>query len=136
MDEPITEGQVVRISYGLFTEMVHFQEDYWTWRAKSEPEKTWTTFQAHSIDAQSDLREHQHTSCQGGYITGTAYNTMEMSMVFANLAQAMAEDQAAVTNLTTSNNNLTEQVALYTNRLPNKEDDNMDLQKAIKKLQG
>ena len=59
-----------------------------------------------------------------------------MSMVFANLAQAMAEDQAAVTNLTTSNNNLTEQVALYTNCLPNKEDDNMDLQKAIKKLQG
>ena len=42
---------------------------------------------------------------------------MEMSIAFENMAQAMAEDCAAVTNLTTVNITLTEQVALYANRL-------------------
>ena len=41
---------------------------------------------------------------------------MEMSVAFANMAQATAEDRA-VTNLTTANSTLTEQVALYANRL-------------------
>ena len=32
---------------------------------------------------------------------------MEMSVVFVNMAQATAEDRAAVTNLTTANSTLT-----------------------------
>ena len=46
--EPITEGQVVRISYGLVAETGQFQEDCRTWRSKSEQEKTWTSFQGTS----------------------------------------------------------------------------------------
>ena len=49
---------------------------------------------------------------------------MEMSVAFANIAQSTAEDRAAVTNLTTENSTLTEQVALYDNRLSTKEADN------------
>ena len=52
---------------------------------------------------------------------------MEMSMALANLAQATAEDRAAVTNLTMANSTLTEQVARYDNRLSTKEADNMAL---------
>ena len=38
--KPITEGQVVRISYGLVVKTGQFQEECRTWRAKSDPEKT------------------------------------------------------------------------------------------------
>ena len=56
--------------------------------------------------------------------------------MFANLVQATAEDRTAVTNLTTANRILTEQVALYDNRLSTKETDNMALQTATRNLQG
>ena len=58
-----------------------------------------------------------------------------MSVVFANLSQAIAEDCAAVTNLTTANNTLTEQVLMYANRLSTKELDNMALQMYMSNLQ-
>ena len=61
---------------------------------------------------------------------------MEISMVFANLTQATAEDQAAVTNLTMANSTLTEKVALYVNRLSTKEANKVALQTAIKNLEG
>ena len=35
--EPIIEGQVVPIAYGLVAKTGKFQEDCRTWRAKSEP---------------------------------------------------------------------------------------------------
>ena len=41
-------------------------------------------------------------------------------MAFANLEQATAKDRAAIINLTTANITLTEQVALYDNRLSTK----------------
>ena len=59
-----------------------------------------------------------------------------MSVSFSNLAQATAEDRAAVTNLVTANITLTEQVVLYSNRLSTKEVDNMTLHTAVRNLQG
>ena len=56
-------------------------------------------------------------------------------MTFFYLVQATAEDCSIVTNLTTSNSKLIEQVVLYGNRLSTKEADNMSLQTAIKNLQ-
>ena len=61
---------------------------------------------------------------------------MDMSVAFANLAQSTAEDRAAVTIMKTANSTLTEQVALYTNRLSAKESDNMALQTAVSNPQG
>ena len=57
-------------------------------------------------------------------------------MEFANLAHATAEDRVAVTNLTRENSTLTEQVALYANRISNKEADNIALQAYMRNLQG
>ena len=111
----MTEIQVVRIAYGLFTETRKFQEDFQTWEAKSDPEKTCTKFQAQFIKVQADIREWQQTSRNGGYSTGTSHNAMEMSMEFYKLKKASAEDCASITNLTTANITLTEQVDLYTN---------------------
>ena len=76
----ITEGQVIRIAYGLVAETGKFQEDCRTWQAKLDPEKTWTTFQSHFIEAQADLRKRQQTSRQGGCHTSTSNNAIEMSM--------------------------------------------------------
>ena len=59
-----------------------------------------------------------------------------MSVLFANLAQATSEDRVAITNLTTENSNLTEQVTLYANCLSTKEAYNMALQTAMRNLQG
>ena len=56
-------------------------------------------------------------------------------MEFSNLAQAKAEDSAAVTNLTTANSTLTEQGTMYANRLSSKEADKMALQTDMKNLQ-
>ena len=58
-----------------------------------------------------------------------------ISVAFANLAQATAEDRAAVTNLTTTNSTIIEKVALYSNRLSTKEADNMALQTAVMNFQ-
>ena len=71
-----------------------------------------------------------------GYHTITVNNVTEISMAFSNLEQATAEDCAAVTNLITVNNTLTEQVVLYKNRLSTKEAYNMSLQTAMRNLQG
>ena len=125
--DPITEGGVVRIAYGLTADTGKFQEDCRIWQSKSEQEKTWTKFQAHFIEAQADLQELQKTLRKGRYHTGAANNAMEISVEFSNLAQATAEDRANVTNLTMVNSTLTEQLALYTNRLSTNEADNMVL---------
>ena len=61
---------------------------------------------------------------------------MEMSVVFDNLAQATVEYRATVINPTTEHSTLTEQVALYANRLSIKETDSMALQTAMRNLQG
>ena len=37
-DEPIIEGQVVRIAYGLVAETGQFQDDFQTWQSKSDPD--------------------------------------------------------------------------------------------------
>ena len=50
-----------------------------------------------------------------------------MSMSFANLTQATAEDHAAVTNMTTKYNTLTQQVDMYDSLLYTKKADNMAL---------
>ena len=85
---------------------------------------------------QADLRELQQTSHQGGYYIGTANNPIETFISFANLEKATAEDRAAVTNFTTTNSTLTNQLALYVNRLSIKGAGNMAVQKSIKNIQG
>ena len=62
-------------------------------------------------------------------------NAANISVVFAILEQATAEDCATVTKLMTANITLSFRVALYNNCLSTKEADNMALKKG-KKTQG
>ena len=61
----MSETQLLRIAYGLVAETGEYPEYCRPWR--NQDGKFWTTFQAHFIEAQSDLRERQKTSRQGGY---------------------------------------------------------------------
>ena len=101
-----------------------------------EQENTQTKLEAHFIEAQADLWKLNKTSHQRGYHNGDAKNAVEMSMTFANLALATADNRAAVNNLTTENSTLNEQVSLYANRLSTKEVDTMALQTAMRNIQG
>ena len=63
--------------------------------------------------AQADLHKRQKTSHQGGYINDcSANNTIEILKELYKLAQATAEDRAAVNNLMTNNSTFPKQVTL------------------------
>ena len=81
-----------------------YPEDCRAWN--NQDEKSCTTFQAHLIEAQENLRERQKTSRQGGYGSN---NLVGIQEAFTILAQATAEDRAAVTNLTDANRHLAAQ---------------------------
>ena len=108
-----------------------YPEDCRTWR--NQDDKSWTTFQAHFIEAQADLRERQKTSRQGRY---GANNLVVIEEAFTNLAQATAEDRAAVTNLTDENRHLATQVAAQANNMATKDASMDTMSKIIQQLQG
>ena len=99
--KPVSETQIFRIAYGIVAETGQYPKDCRVWRKQDK--KSWTEFQAHFIEAQSDLRERQQTSCQVGY---GANNLVQIEEAFANLTQATSEYRAAVTNLAGANMNL------------------------------
>ena len=53
--EPVSKTQLVRIAYGLVAETGQYPEDCRTWR--NQDENSCTTFQAHFIEEQANLRE-------------------------------------------------------------------------------
>ena len=61
---------------------------------------------------------------------------MGIKEAFANLAQATAEDRAAVTNLTGSNKNLATQVAKQSNHMATKDDAMETMEKLIQQIHG
>ena len=64
-NEPISETQLVRISYGLVAETVKHPRGSRVWRIQNN--KYWTAFHYHFIKYQSDLQERHQTSRQGSY---------------------------------------------------------------------
>ena len=129
--EPVSETQLVHISYVLVAETGQYPEDCRSWR--NQDDKSWTTFQAHFIEAQAGLRERQQTSQQGGY---GAKKLVDIEEAFTNLAQATAEDRVAVTNLTDTNRHLAAQVEAQANNMTTKDNAMETMQKIILQLQG
>ena len=103
----------------------------WFWRQDSSkmnagtcaPRRSWKIPVLNPRQKISKRRQTcANASLQGGYISiGTGNNAMEVSIAFANLAQATEDDCASVTNMTTVNSTFTEQVAMYTNQFSAKE---------------
>ena len=63
--KPVSETHMVRIAYVLVAEIDQYPED---WRARrNQDDKSWTSFQAHFIEAHAELQERRQTSRQGGY---------------------------------------------------------------------
>ena len=129
--EPVSEIQLVRIACGLVAESGQYPEDCRAWR--NQDEKYWTTFKAHFIEAQADLRERHQTSRQGGY---EANNLVGIKEAFTNFAQATEEERVAVNNLTDANRNLVTQVAAQANNTVTKDAAMETMSKSIQQLQG
>ena len=129
--EPVSDTQLVRITYGLVAETGQYPEDCRAWR--NQDEKSWTTFQAHFIEAQAELRERQKTSRQGGYGSKNLVGIEESS---TNLAHAMAENRAEVTNFTDSNIHLAAQVAAQAKNMMKKDAAMETMQNIILQIQG
>ena len=108
--------QLPRIAYGLVAETGQYPEKCRAWR--NQEDKSWTTFQVYLIEAQTNLRDRQKTSQQGGY---GANNLVFIEEAFANLAQATAEDREAVTKLTKANRYLSTQVAAQAKNMTTKD---------------
>ena len=129
--DPVSETQLVRIAYGLVAETGQYPEDCRAWN--NQDEKSCTTFQAHLIEAQENLRERQKTSRQGGYGSN---NLVGIEEAFTNLAHATADDRAEVTNLTEANRHLTSQVAAQANNMTTNDAAMETMQNIIQQLQG
>ena len=129
--EPVSETQLVHITYGLVAKTVQYPEDCSFWR--NQDYKSWISFQACFIEAQADLRERQQTSRQGVY---RANNLVGIKKAFVNLSQAAPEDRVVVTNLTDANKHLANQVANQANHMATKYSAVDTMQKLIQKLQG
>ena len=128
---PVSETQLLRIAYRLVVETCPYPEYCRAWR--NQDEKSWTTFQAHFIETQADLRERQKTSHQGGY---RANNLVGIEEAFSNLAQATADDRVAVNKLTDANRYLETQVASQANSMATKDAAMDTMQNIIQQLQG
>ena len=98
-----------------------------------QDDKSWTSFQAHFIEAKADLRERQQTSLQGGYRTN---NLVGIEEAFANFAQETAEDRAEVTSLADANIHLATQVAKQANHISTKYAAMDTMTKLVQQLQG
>ena len=79
--EPVLETQLVHIAYRLVAETGQYPEYFRAWR--NQDDKSWTTFKAHFIETQDNLRERQQISRQRGYGSN---NLVGIKEAFVNLA--------------------------------------------------
>jgi hypothetical protein len=111
---PYTVAQVISNAYLLIFNTSLFQESWREWRRRPAAEQTWTNFKTQFAEAHQDLRQTQNTTQGSGY--HNANNAMDSFVndtadVFANLATATASDRQMLAHLTTTNKEITKQLA-------------------------
>jgi hypothetical protein len=110
-----TTAQVVTNFHLLIFNTGMFPESCREWRRKPENEKIWANFKIQFTKAHQDWRLAQGTTQMGGY--NGANNAMLDSFVnntadaFTNLATATASDHQMMSDLTTTNKDLTQLMA-------------------------
>jgi hypothetical protein len=111
---PYTAAQVISNAYLLIFNTGLFQESCREWRRRPTAEQTWTNFKTQFAEAHQDLRRTQNTTQGSGY--HNANNAMDSFVnntadAFANLATATASDRQMLADLTTTNKEITKQLA-------------------------
>lgn len=116
---PYSPAQIVAVSYTIMFTTGMFPEACREWRRRPIGEQTWANFKTTFTEAHQDYRDSQATATQAGYHHANAamefqHDTAE---AIANLATATASDRTTVANLTTTNRNLTNELAQAISKL-------------------
>eukprot|EP00957_Ditylum_brightwellii_P100621 7669793-Ditylum_brightwellii.AAC.2 len=139
MDEantPFTENQLVTRAFNLmFVTGVH-NDACKEWRRKAPANKTWINVCTHFTDAHKELMELLEAVQQAGYTANMAEVNIhkQMAEVLSQLYAATEEDRSTVTNQTTTNLKLMEQVANLTTKLSTKDEEIKALQHSLEEL--
>eukprot|EP00957_Ditylum_brightwellii_P024773 1871988-Ditylum_brightwellii.AAC.1 len=118
-----TENQLVTKAFNLiFVTGVH-NDACKEWRRKAPTNKTWINFCTHFTDVHKELMELQEAVQQTRYTANMAeINIQEqMTEALSHLYAAMEEDRSTMSNLTTTNLQLMEQVANITTKVSTKD---------------
>ena len=135
---PYTTPQIVSIAYNLVFNTNLFPDACREWRRRPIADHTWVNFKTTFTIAHQELRESQVTSEQAGYHNANAAMEFQQdtAIALANLATATASDRSTVSNLSETNSNLTNDLALANTKLAKAISDIASLKLEIAGLQG
>ena len=135
---PYTTPQIVSIAYTLVFNTSLFPDACREWRRRPIADHTWVNFKTTFTIAHQELRESQVTSEQAGYHNANAAMEFQQdtAIALANLATANASDRSTVSNLSETNSNITNDLALANTKLAKAISDIASLQFEIAGLRG
>lgn len=134
---PYTTTQIVTYTYNNVFQTGVFPDACRDWRRRPNAEKTWAQFKIDFALAHQELRESQVTAQGAGYHSAnlltidTRQTTME---AFANLATATASDRSTVSQLSSTNSQLSNNLAETTAKLNTALADNQALKDKVEQL--
>jgi hypothetical protein len=109
-----TASQVVTNAYNLIANTGLFRDACREWRRRPEVDKTWDNYKLHFTEAHQDWRLNQDTAQGAGYHgANSAMDSFvnDTAKAFANLATATSCDRQMLSDLSTTNKDLTQQVS-------------------------
>jgi hypothetical protein len=114
-----TTAQIIAIAYNCLFQTGLYAEACRDWRRRADADKTWPQLKTDFALAHQELRESQVTSQGAGYHgANLAYEMQqETNEALANLATATASDRSAVSQLSSTNSQLSTQLAAMTEKL-------------------
>lgn len=113
-ETPYTTEQILTNAYNLVRQTGMLEDACKEWRRKPAADKSWDSFQNDFGLAHTDYRQNQSTSRGAGFNQANQlieHFANETSEAMANLAAAAASDREIVRILTSSNEQLTKQLA-------------------------
>eukprot|EP00957_Ditylum_brightwellii_P013019 983374-Ditylum_brightwellii.AAC.2 len=132
-----TQAQLISIAFSLVFSQGVLNDACGTWHRRPTAEHTWDNFIQHFTKAHQELTELQTAAQQGGFVANNVEldtTTEQTVQVLEDLLQDTTEDKMMVTNLSTTNTNLTQQVANSTRNITKKETELSAIKLSIDKL--
>eukprot|EP00957_Ditylum_brightwellii_P061015 4631585-Ditylum_brightwellii.AAC.1 len=106
------EVQLISIAFSLVFSQGVLNDTCCTWHHHLITEHTWDNFIQHFTEVHQELTKLQLAAQQGGFVANNVKKEAtadQMVQVLEDLLQATTEDTMTVTNLSTTNTNLTQQ---------------------------
>eukprot|EP00957_Ditylum_brightwellii_P203163 15333488-Ditylum_brightwellii.AAC.1 len=132
-----TQAQLISIAFSLIFSQGVLNNACRMWPRRTAAEHTWENFIQHFTKAHQELTELQSATQQGGFVANNMEleNTNQQTVqALEDLLQATTEDKMTVTNLSTANTNITQQVANLTRNMTKKDTELGAIKQSIDKL--